>query len=391
MARRKFLRSLSAVPLALAAPGLAFGGDPQPDKPAESEAEKSSGKLIVRQKDPANLEMPFASLKGFVTPNDLFYVRNHFAVPRLDPREWRLELAGEVERPLRLSYDDLRKLPSATQITLLECAGNGRSFLEPKAKGVQWGTGAVGNAEWTGVPLSAVLEKAGVKKSAVEVILEGADKGTVADEPKSPGEIHFARSLPLDKALRPDVLLAYRMNGEPLPAEHGFPLRAVVPGWYGMASIKWLTRIVVVAEPFHGYYQSLHYTYFQRRHGLPSVAPITTIEVKSHIARPAAEEKVPAGKPYRVYGAAWSGECAVRKVELSLDGGKTWATAKLAEQKQPHTWQLWEFAWKSPPSGAHELISRATDANGRTQPLTRDADRRSYMINHVVGVPVRVE
>src|SRR6516165_3930589 len=184
--------------------------------------------LIVRERDPQNLEFPFHALDRFIVPNDRFFVRNHFAVPRLDLKTWRLRLEGAIKRPLALEYEELRKLRAVTMMATLECAGNNRAFLVPKARGVAWQLGAVGNAEWTGVPLSALLERAGVRDGAVEVILEGADTGSVAAAGGPAGNIAFARSLPLAKARRPEVILAYRMNGVDLPIAHGFPLRAVV-------------------------------------------------------------------------------------------------------------------------------------------------------------------
>ena len=226
--------------------------------------------LIVREQEPLNLEMPFSRLDGFITPNELFYVRGHFPIPEISANDWRLKIEGEVEAPFELSYADLRKMEARTIAATLECAGNNRIFLEPKAKGVQWGLGAVGNANWTGVPLSAVLERAKVKPGAIEVILDGADEGEVDKTPTPSGKISFCRSLPLDKA-RGDVLLAYEMNGEKLSATHGFPLRAVVPGWYAMASVKWLRRIIVTDKPFNGFYQSLDYAYWDRSGALPTI------------------------------------------------------------------------------------------------------------------------
>src|SRR5436190_7633678 len=183
--------------------------------------------------------MPFADLNSFQTPNELFYVRCHFPIPEIAAADWRLKIEGEVEEPFELDYAALRAMESRTVAATLECAGNNRIFLEPKVKGVQWGLGAVGNASWTGVPLSAVLEHAKLKADVVEVILEGADEGEVDKSPKPAGKISFCRSLPASKALA-DVLLAYEMNGEKLSPTHGFPLRAIVPGWYAMASVKWL-------------------------------------------------------------------------------------------------------------------------------------------------------
>src|SRR4029077_10579202 len=192
---------------------------------------------IVRSEKPLNLEMPFEKVDGFITPTKSFYVRTHFPIPKIDKKKWRLRIEGEVEKPFELSYEDVLELESRKIPVTLECAGNNRNFLEPKVKGVQWGLGAVGNAEWTGVPLSILLDRAGAKSSAREVILEGADGGTLEDPKSPPGELRFARSIPLAKALA-DVLLAYKMNDVDLPPEHGFPLRAIVPGWYAMASVK---------------------------------------------------------------------------------------------------------------------------------------------------------
>jgi DMSO/TMAO reductase YedYZ molybdopterin-dependent catalytic subunit len=248
----------------------------------------------------------------------------------------------------------------------------------------------VGNADWTGVPLAAVLDRAGVKANAVEVVLEGADAGEVREEPRSPGPIHFARSLPLAKARRPEVLLAYRMNGSELPVAHGYPLRAVVPGWYGMASVKWLRRIVVTDRPFTGFFQTLEYAYFVRRDGLPVLVPAGEMEAKSQVARPARGEVVPAGAAYRVFGAAWAGELDVEKVDVSADGGRNWAAATLLGRPVPYAWRLWEYQWRTPAQpGIHILMVRATDRRGRAQPLGHDPDRRNILISY--SVPLEVE
>jgi DMSO/TMAO reductase YedYZ molybdopterin-dependent catalytic subunit len=189
--------------------------------------------------DPLNLEMPFSALDQFITPIKSFYVRTHFPIPAIDRDKWWLHVEGEVEKPFAINYEELLELEPLTIPATLECAGNNRNFLEPKAKGVQWGLGAVGTANWTGVPLSILLDRAGVKTGACEVILEGADGGLIENPKAPPGELKFARSVPLVKA-HGDVLLAYKMNDVDLPPQHGFPLRAIVPGWYAMASIKWL-------------------------------------------------------------------------------------------------------------------------------------------------------
>jgi DMSO/TMAO reductase YedYZ molybdopterin-dependent catalytic subunit len=297
-----------------------------------------------------------------------------------------------VERPFEISHDEFLKLPTQTTVALLECSGNGRVFLTPKEEGVQWQLGAVGNAEWTGVPLSAVLERARVRGNAVEVVLEGADTGEIKEPPKSPEKIPFARSLPLAKALGPGVLLAYRMNGAELPAAHGFPVRALVSAWYGMASVKWLARIIVTDRPFHGYFQSFEYSYWRRQNGLPVLAPIGELEVKAEIARPALQEVLPANSAYRMHGAAWTGESEVTKVEVSTDGGSTWATARLLDKPARHAWRLWEYEWRTPSrAGRYTVRARATDARGRVQPMERDPNRRGYMVSHVLPINVEVQ
>jgi DMSO/TMAO reductase YedYZ molybdopterin-dependent catalytic subunit len=384
MNRRAFLRGAAAsLPWACAASaltparGYASGLGRQPAT-ARQEAD-----LIVRQKEPENLEFPFATLNSFITPNELFYVRCHFSVPRLQRDVWRLRVTGAVKRPLELIFAQLLDFPTCTLTATLECAGNGRSQLVPKTKGVQWDLGAVSTAKWTGVTLATVLERAGLREGAADVILEGADQGEPGNEPKPPGSIHFCRSLPVAKAISPSVLLAHQMNGEPLAAAHGFPLRAVVGGWYGMASVKWLRRILVTDRPFLGYDQSIDYAIWQRRDGIPSLTPITEVEVKASIARPTRGEIVPANADYRVHGAAWAGESEVAKVDVSTDGGQTWQAARLRGDAVPLSWRLWEYTWKTPASGKHILMARATDQRGRVQAMKRDPDRRNYMISHV--------
>jgi DMSO/TMAO reductase YedYZ molybdopterin-dependent catalytic subunit len=376
--RREFLRRVAALPFA----ATALSG-------TRALAQQSG--LIIRQKEPENLEFPFSALDSYLTPTERFFIRSHFAVPKLDAKAWRLKVEGAVERPLELTYDELLKLPSRTQPALLECAGNGRVFLVPQVRGLQWELGAVGNAEWTGVPLAAVLEKAGVRSGAVEVVLEGADRGEVRDEPKPAGVIPFARSLPVDRARQPEVLLAHQMNGTALSPSHGYPVRAVVPGWYGMASVKWLTRIIVIDRPFLGFFQSFDYTYWQRREDGPVVVPVTELQVKAQVARPAMHEVVRAGTAYRMHGAAWTGDSEVTKVEVSTDGGKTWSEAKLLDKPVRYAWRRWEHKLRSPDQpGRYTVMVRATDQRGQAQPAQRDPDRRSYMISHLLPIEVEV-
>ena len=354
----------------------------------QDETELCDGR-IVRGEAPLNLEMPFGKQSGFLTPTESFYVRTHFPIPSIDRNAWWLYVEGEVKNPFNINYEQLLELETVTIPTTLECAGNNRNFLEPKVKGVQWGLGAVGTAEWTGVPLSILLDRAGVKPSACEVILEGADHGMLEDPKSPPGELNFARSIPFQKAQQ--TILAYKMNGTDLPAEHGFPVRAVVPGWYGMASVKWLQRIIVTGEPFTGYYQTIDYAYWERREAIAELTPLTNMQVKAQISKPSQGDIVPANCSMRVHGAAWTSDGKIAKVELSTDGGSTWSEAKLLGEPKPNAWQLWEFNWRTPAAaGKQTLIARATDSFGRTQPSQRDRDRGNYMINHLLPIAVEV-
>jgi DMSO/TMAO reductase YedYZ molybdopterin-dependent catalytic subunit len=365
---------------------------------AEDSQKLIAGK-IVRAESPLNLEMPFESLDSFLTPTKSFYVRTHFPIPAIDRNAWWLQIEGEVEKPFAINFEQLIALKSVTAPVTLECAGNNRNFLEPKVKGVQWHLGAVGNAEWTGVPLSALLDRAIPKPNASEIILEGSDGGMLED-PKSPhGKLKFARSIPLEKARR-DVLLVYKMNGADLPPEHGFPVRAIVPGWYAMASVKWLQRIIVNDKPFTGYYQTIDYAYWQRSDNahwqtgeqLAELTPLTEMQVKAEIARPVEGEIVPASASVSVHGAAWACDAEIAKVELSADGGATWNEATVLGESAPNAWRLWQFDWQTPSqAGKQTLIARATDSLGRTQPAHRDPDRGTYMINHLLPIEVEVQ
>jgi DMSO/TMAO reductase YedYZ molybdopterin-dependent catalytic subunit len=350
--------------------------------------------LITREHEPLNLEFPFSALDGGLTKNEEFYVRNHFPeIPDVKEKTWKLKIEGEIEQPFEIGYEELLKMPAENFAATVECAGNSRVFLTPKASGVQWELGAIGTARWKGVPLRALLEKAGVKESVVEVVLIGADKGEIKDPPKSPGEISFARSLPLEKALAENILLAYEMNGEKLSKEHGFPVRAVVPGWYGMAWVKWLERIVVTKEPFTGYFQTADYSYWVKEDGLPAqMIPITEMQVKAEIARPAMHEAIPANSVYLVRGAAWSGEDAeISKVEVSTDGGKNWREAKLTGEARKYVWQMWEYDWQVPAkTGKYTLMARAEDRLGNVQPMKHAKERGGYLVNHVLPVEVEV-
>jgi DMSO/TMAO reductase YedYZ molybdopterin-dependent catalytic subunit len=345
--------------------------------------------LIIRESEPVNLESPFDQLNEFLTPNDLFYVRSHFTAPQLDPARWELRVEGAVRQPFSIRLAELRAMRSVTIPATIECAGNSRVFLSPQAEGVQWQLGAVSTANWTGVPLRALLDRAGLMKDVREVVLEAADQGTPKQPPKPPGDIRYARSIDVEKTK--DVVIAYEMNGEEIPIDHGFPVRAVVAGHYGMASVKWLTSIRAVREPFQGYWQTSDYAYWDFVDGNPVRRPLGEMALKSSIARPRMREFVPAGEVYRVFGAAWSGDLAVEQVEVSTDDGAIWQAATLLDPPQPFVWRRWEFAWQVPrQKGTYVLKSRARDASGNMQPDEHDPRFGSYVIRHTIGIEVLV-
>jgi DMSO/TMAO reductase YedYZ molybdopterin-dependent catalytic subunit len=336
---------------------------------------------------PENSETPLESIHGWVTPNSLFFVRNHFEAPAIDLPTWRLRIEGCVNHPIEFTWEQLMALPQRSVFATVECAGNGRSFLQTPAPGVQWGAGAIGHAEWTGVPLCRVLEEAGVRPDSVEVLFEGCDRGSESDHPEP---MHFARSLPLAKALDRDTLLATRMNGELLSPSHGFPLRLFVPGWYGVASVKWLRRIEVLDRPFHGYYQSVKYTVQRQTPRGQEKVVVGPMAVKSELIRPAAGAELGIGTN-RLFGVAWAGEEAVARVEVSTDGGRSWNPADLIGPCTPYCWSLWEYLWEVAKPGDYKLLTRAVSESGRVQPAQHDPLNGGYLIHHSRPIPVRVK
>ncbi len=292
--------------------------------------------LVVVSERPFNAESPYSQQLGLLTPVDRFYVRSHFGLNQAPGAEdWRLEVSGAVQQPLSLSLADLLGLPARSLIATLECAGNGRRYLEPPVPGEQWALGAVSTAEWAGVSLSEVLARAGIAAGALEVLFAGVDRGP---SPVDGATIRFERSLPLEQALHPDVLLAYAMNGAPLTADHGAPLRLVVPGWYGMASVKWLCSIEVLRAPFRGVFQADRYVY-DFGDGRP-VEPVTSMRVRALIAQPTPGARIPASGA-QVRGWVWSGAAPIAGVEVSDDGGETWVQAELGARVSPYAWCAW--------------------------------------------------
>ncbi|WMT77471.1 sulfite oxidase [Bradyrhizobium sp. Ash2021] len=347
--------------------------------------------LIIRQKGPNNLEMPFDQLGDFITPSELFYIRSHFPTPELDPLAYRLSISGAVRNELSLSYADIRAMPSRTCVATLECAGNSRVFMVPPVPGAQWQLGAVGNAEWTGVPLSILLERAGLADEVCELVLEGADRGVPKEEPKPPGPISYARSIPRTKAMESDVLIAYQMNGQDLTPDHGYPLRAIVPGHYGMASVKWLTDIVATTQPFQGYWQTSDYGYWDDSEGTPVRRPLAEMKLKSQIARPRVYETLEPNRSYTIFGAAWAGDTDVAEIWISLDGGASWVQGDFVDPINRHAWRRWKYDWITPAQpGGYTLLARAVGADQRGQPDAHNPNFGSYVIDHPLPIEVFV-
>jgi DMSO/TMAO reductase YedYZ molybdopterin-dependent catalytic subunit len=340
--------------------------------------------LVVHRAHPLNCETSIPALVGgVVTPNMHFYVRNHFHVPRLDMETWRLSVGGCVERPLSLSLRQLRAMRAETAVLTLECAGNGRSLLDPPVVGEKWDVGAVSTAEWTGVPLSEVLDRVGMTPGAREVVFRGADRGTVDG---SAVTTPFERSLSLDDARHSQALLAYAMNGEALPVQHGYPVRLVVPGWYAVTSVKWLTEIEVIDAAFDGHFQSDRYFYEWERDGDVTREPVRLQRVRSLITAPAAGDEVECGE-LTVRGVAWSGAAAISRVDVSV-GDDPWVEARLIGERVRHRWQWWELITRVERPGDIVIRARATDFAGRTQPDEPEWNRLGYGANAIHRVLV---
>ncbi len=342
--------------------------------------------MVVHRANPLNCETSIPALMGgVVMPNPRFYVRNHFQMPKLDASSWRLNLVGLVERPLSLSLRDLVKMPSQTQFVTLECAGNGRSLLSPRVNGEQWNLGAVSTAEWTGVPLAEVLDRAGVKRGAREVVFRGADSGKL-DGSSEP--IRFERSLSLDYTQGSEALLAYAMNGETLPIQHGNPLRAIIPGWYAVASVKWLTEIEVISGEFSGHYQTETYFFEWQRGGQLIREPVSLQRVRSLITEPEPDTEVEQGElPIR--GVAWSGAAPIARVEVRIGGGP-WQDARLVGERKRHSWQGWELIARLEQLGSTVISARATDMARGTQPDSPEWNRLGYGNNAIQKIRVDV-
>ncbi|MGH9284778.1 MAG: sulfite oxidase [Acidimicrobiales bacterium] len=336
-----------------------------------------------------NHGMPLEGMRWPVTPIGLHYLLIHFDIPVIDAGAWRLEVSGRVEAPLSLSLAELQARPAAERTVTMECAGNGRGLLDPRPLSQPWLSEAVGTATWTGTPLAGLLDEAGLGDDVVDIVFTGLDRGL-----EDGVEQAYERSLAVDDALHPDVLLAYAVNGQPLPPQHGFPLRVVVPGWYGMTNVKWLGRISATAEAFRGFQQERRYR-FRIRDDDPG-APVTRMRPRALMVPPGLPDfftrrrTVELG-PCTLEGRAWSGWAPIAAVEVSTDGGATWDAAGIEGPGQPGTWTGWAYDWHPPTAGEYELRCRARDTAGNRQPEASPWNVAGYANNaaHRVAVTVR--
>lgn len=315
-----------------------------------------------------------AYLNGWVTPSRRFFRRNHFSYPVVDPARWRVVVDGEVGHRLEFTLSQLQAMDQTSLWVTMECSGNKRSLFQPPAEGTPWRDGAVGNAEWGGVLLCDLLRLAAPGREAMEVLFVGADQGVF----KETGErVEYARSLPLETALAGGALLALTMNGQPLPPEHGGSGRLIVPYWYGMASVKWVTRIELLSRPFQGPFQARDYVYLPSPGAYDQAVPVTFQKVDAVITHPTPGQKCKPGM-VAFRGVAWGGSSPLASVEVSLDNGGTWAEAELVGPKAPAAWRLWQYVTPSLPSGGHDLVVRATNADGEVQPAVAPWNAKGY-------------
>jgi sulfite oxidase len=345
--------------------------------------------LILHNDRPEDLETPARYYDTWITPNDVFFVRQHIPRPTIQEADYRLSLDGRVSKQMRLTLADLRKLPQHTVAATLECTGDGRGLFRPRVPGVQWMRGAIGNAECSGPSLSDVLKLAGADLNAAYVTANGADLPPL----KTPD---FIRSFPMKKALHPATLLALTMNGQVLPDLHGFPVRLIVPGWDGASWVKWVTNLTVAAKPDDGFFMNPGYRF--PRH---PVAPATAVDpadlyviegmpVKSFITTPSDFEKLTLG-PLTLRGIAWAGEERITQVEISTDAGRHWTDAQLSPQDQAFAWRLWSLNWTPQQEGYHTIMSRATDSAGHVQPIVATWNPSGYLYNAIDRVGIMVE
>jgi DMSO/TMAO reductase YedYZ molybdopterin-dependent catalytic subunit len=344
-----------------------------------------SSKMRIMTEKPLNAETPAERLRSWITANDVFFDRNQGQIPEtpVSLEEYRLSVGGEVNSPLNLSFGQILQMPKQIVSNTMECSGNSRSLLETKARGNPWTIGGVGNAVYSGIWLKDLLNMAGLTDSARHVAFEGMDKGL------GKSGISFIRSIPLDKALS-STLLAYEMNGEPLPIKHGFPLRGLALGWTGANCVKWLHRISVLDKPYEGFFMDKVYRVFQKGQDPKDGAVVTGLTLKSIITQPLKDAELAPGK-ITVLGAAYAGEDRVKQVEVSTDGGDNWYQADFLGPDEPYSWRQWQYLWKASEPGESFIMARATDQNGRKQPMNASWNVQGYGNNGVREHAIRIK
>jgi DMSO/TMAO reductase YedYZ molybdopterin-dependent catalytic subunit len=343
-------------------------------------------KMRIMTEKPLNAETPVEYLRSWITSNDVFYDRNqgNFSKEPIPLTDWELAIEGEVETPLRLNFEQIIRMPKTIAANTLECSGNGRSLFKKKASGNPWTIGGVGNAVWGGVWLRTVLQMAKLKRTATHIAFEGFDR------PLGSAGIKFIRSIPIEKAIQ-STILAYEMNGEPLPVNHGYPLRALALGWTGANCVKWLSKIIVLDHPYEGFFMDKVYRVFQKGEDSKSGEVVTGLSIKSIITQPLRDETLPRG-PVTILGAAYAGETEIERIEISVDAGNSWDLGVFIGPEEPYAWRQWQYIWDAKERGAHTILARATDKNGRQQPMDARWNVLGYGNNGVYehGITIRI-
>ena len=393
--RRDLLRGIATAGMASILPA---GCGRQPAAISEDAAEQLPifpGKVPMRviNDRPPCLETPWEFYKHDLTPNEAFYVRWHlqFIPTTVDLRTWRLKVSGHVKNPVELSMDDLRKMETTSVVAVNQCSGNSRGLFEPHMPGAQWGNGAMGNARWTGVPIRSILSKAGIKEGAVDVAFAALDRGGYSTVPD------FTKSLTIDRATQEEVLVAYEMNGQPLPILNGLPVRLVVPGWYATYWVKALSEITVLPKRFDGYWMSKAYRIPTAPNAVETpgklaeqTVPIHQMNVRSFFVAPAPGKKVSLGRHHPLEGIAFDGGDGIQRVEISADAGALWMETELGDDLGRFSFRRWRMSWRPEQAGQQRLLVRATSRSGEAQPATAGWNRAGYMRNVIEELMVQV-
>ncbi|WP_129703413.1 sulfite oxidase [Priestia megaterium] len=343
--------------------------------------------LITRSLIPENKETPIQFLKDDNVSHKLFYRRNHFSYPNFLTSFYYLPIEGFVYSSKTFSMQEILTFPPKTLKVVLECAGDKRDLFNPKVFGEQWGKGAISQGIWKGIPLRTLLQFTGLHADAKEIVVEGYDIGERTDSNEI---VHFSRSLPLEKALDPNTIIAYEYNGYPIPFKHGYPLRLIVPGWYAMASVKWIKRIKVIDKQFKGPFQSVDYVYYPHEDNDNESFPVTTINVNSTIQKPLDMQTLNTGI-HEIKGIAWTGVGKITKIDISLDNGATWNACQFTSSTENHAWTHWSYIWEIKEQGEYTILIKATDSEGNVQPEKPMWNRKGYGYNAIECIKVKIE